>query len=45
MPATQTVSSGLGGRVLPGLLVIGLLGVAVASAVRFFVQPPPGPRP
>ena len=27
------------------LLVIGLLGIAVASAVRFFVQPPPGPRP
>ena len=45
MPATEAVSSELGGRVLPGLLVIGLLGVAVASAVRFFVQPPRGPRP
>ena len=44
MPETQAVSSEMGGRLLPGLLVIGLLGVAVASAVRFFVQPP-GPRP
>ncbi len=46
MPETQAVSSELGaGRLLPGLLVIGLLGIAVASAVRFFVQPPRGPRP
>ena len=45
MPPTESVSSELGGRLLPGLLVIGLLGVAVASAVRFFVQPPSGPRP
>ncbi|MBJ7357410.1 hypothetical protein [Nocardioides sp.] len=45
MPETQAVSSDLGGRLLPGLLVLGLLGVALASAVRFFVQPPPGPRP
>jgi hypothetical protein len=45
MPPTDAVSSDLGGRLLPGLLVIGLLGIAVASAVRFFVQPPPGPRP
>jgi hypothetical protein len=44
MPETKAVSSEMGGRLLPGLLVIGLLGVAVASAVRFFVQPPPGPR-
>ena len=45
MPPTEAVSSELGGRLLPGLLVIGLLGIAVASAVRFFVQPPSGPRP
>jgi hypothetical protein len=44
MPATDAVSSDLGGRLVPGLLVIGLLGVAVASAVRFFVQPPSGSR-
>lgn len=45
MPPTEAVSSELGGRLLPGLLVLGLLGIAVASAVRFFLQPPPGPRP
>ena len=44
MPRTQAVSSEMGGRLLPSLLVIGLLGIAIASAVRFFVQPPPGPR-
>ena len=45
MPPTDAVSSELGGRLLPGLLVLGLLGIAVAAAGRFFVQPPAGPRP
>ena len=44
MPETKAVSSEWGGRLLPTLLVIGLLGIAIASAARFFVQPPPGPR-
>jgi len=44
MPKTQAVSTEIGGRLLPGLLVLGLLGMAIASAVRFFLQPP-GPRP
>ena len=33
-----------GRGLLPALLVFGLIGIAVASAVRFFVRPPPGPR-
>ena len=44
MPKTQAVSTEWGGRLLPTLLVIGLLGIAIASAARVFVQPPPGPR-
>ncbi len=44
MPKTEPVSSEVGGRLLPGLLIIGLLGVALASGARFFVRPPTGPR-
>ena len=34
-----SVSSRMAGGLLPSLLIIGLLGVAVASGVRFFMQP------
>lgn len=44
MPETQAVSSDWGGRTVPSLLVLGLICAAIASAVRFFVQPPAGPR-
>ena len=44
MPATQSVSSEVGGRLLPGLLIFGLLALALASGARFFVRPPTGPR-
>ncbi|WP_309648525.1 hypothetical protein [Nocardioides sp.] len=44
MPATAPLSSTVAGKLLPGLLVIGLLGVAAASVLRFFVQPPRVPR-
>lgn len=43
MPDTTPISSRTAGGLLPSLLIIGLLGVAVASGVRFFVQPA-GPR-
>ncbi|GAA2014168.1 hypothetical protein [Nocardioides kribbensis] len=39
MPATTAISSRWSGGVLPSLLLIGLLGVAVASILRFFLQP------
>lgn len=38
---TATISSDTAGRVMPTLLLIGLLGVAAASVLRFVVQ---GPR-
>lgn len=44
MPATAPLSSAVAGKLLPGLLVIGLLGIAAASVLRFFVQPPRVPR-
>ncbi|MCY7396851.1 MAG: hypothetical protein LH468_12020 [Nocardioides sp.] len=40
MPATGAVSSGLAGRLLPTLMVIGLLGLGAATGMRFFVRPP-----
>ncbi|GAA4117800.1 hypothetical protein GCM10022215_18810 [Nocardioides fonticola] len=39
MPDTTEVSSRMASGLLPSLLIIGLLGVAVASGVRFFMQP------
>ncbi|MBZ5734387.1 hypothetical protein K8Z61_07745 [Nocardioides sp. TRM66260-LWL] len=39
MPATQAVGSRTAGGLLPSLLILGLIGIAVASGVRFFVQP------
>jgi hypothetical protein len=42
MPATQAVNSDMGNRAVPLLLVAGLLGLALTSAVRFFVRPPKG---
>ena len=32
----RSVSTSMGGRLLPGLLIVGLLGVAVASGLRYF---------
>lgn len=40
MPATLPVGSRVAGGLLPGLLIVGLIGIAVASGIRFFVQPP-----
>ncbi|MDX6371368.1 MAG: hypothetical protein QOD98_356 [Nocardioidaceae bacterium] len=45
MPQTEAVSSDLGDRAVPVLLILGLIGVALTSAVRFFVRPPRGPLP
>jgi hypothetical protein len=45
MPQTQAVSSDLGDRAVPVLLILGLIGIALTSAVRFFVRPPRGPLP
>jgi hypothetical protein len=45
MPQTEPVSSDLGNRAVPVLLVLGLVGLALTSAVRFFVRPPNGPQP
>ncbi|MXG91745.1 hypothetical protein [Nocardioides flavescens] len=39
MPPTQAVSSELGNRAVPVLLVLGLLGMALTTAVRLFVRP------
>lgn len=41
MPATESISSETAGRVMPTLLLLGLLGIAIASVLRFVVQ---GPR-
>ena len=43
MPQTEAVSSDLGDRAVPVLLILGLIGIALTSAVRFFVRPPQGP--
>jgi hypothetical protein len=43
MPQTEAVSSDLGNRTVPVLLLLGLVGIAVTTAVRFFVRPPQGP--
>ncbi|MDO9496392.1 MAG: hypothetical protein Q7J48_11875, partial [Nocardioides sp.] len=40
MPATTALTSSMAGGLLPTLLIVGLLGIAVASGLRFFVQPP-----
>ena len=40
MPETTALSSSMAGRLLPTLLIVGLLGIALASGLRFFVQPP-----
>jgi hypothetical protein len=45
MPQTEAVSSDLGDRAVPVLLILGLIGIALTSAVRFFVRPPRGPLP
>ncbi len=42
MPQTEAVSSDLGDRAVPVLLILGLIGIALTSAVRFFVRPPRG---
>jgi hypothetical protein len=43
MPETQAVSSDLGDRAVPVLLILGLIGIALTGAVRFFVRPPTEP--
>jgi hypothetical protein len=45
MPETRAVSSDLGNRAVPLLLICGLIGIALTSAVRFFVRPPRRPLP
>jgi hypothetical protein len=40
MPQTEAVSSDLGDRAVPTLLILGLLGIGITGAVRFFVRPP-----
>lgn len=40
---TAAISSSTAGRVMPALLLIGLLGIALASLLRFVVQPPRRP--
>jgi hypothetical protein len=45
MPPTQAVESDLGNRMLPALLIVGLVGLAITRGIRFFVQPPRGPNP
>lgn len=43
MPETQAVRSELGDQALPALLLVGLLGLGLTAAVRFFVRPPRRP--
>ncbi len=51
MPATKAVASRMSAGLIPALVLIGLLALGVAAAVRFFVRPPGGrmtvtaPRP
>jgi hypothetical protein len=40
MPQTEAVSSDLGDRAVPTLLILGLVGIAITGAVRFFVRRP-----
>jgi len=40
MPETQAVSSDIGDRAVPTLLILGLAGLLVTGVVRFFVRPP-----
>lgn len=40
MPETTALTSSMAGGLLPTLLIVGLLGIALASGLRFFVQPP-----
>ena len=44
MPETRAVNSDWGGRTVPSLMIVGLIALAIAGTIRFFVQPPPGPR-
>ena len=44
MPPTQAISSRAARGLLPSLLLIGLLGLAIASLLRFFFTPPAQPR-
>jgi hypothetical protein len=43
MPRTEAVSSDLGHRALPVLVLLGLIGIALTGAMRFFVRPPNRP--
>ncbi|HET6938179.1 MAG TPA: hypothetical protein VFI19_06230 [Nocardioides sp.] len=43
MPKTEAVDSDMGNHLVPLLLVIGLGGLALTRALRFFVRPPNGP--
>jgi len=40
MPRTAAMSSGVAARLLPMLMVVGLLGLGAATGMRFFVRPP-----
>lgn len=42
MPRTTALSSGLAARLLPLLMIVGLLGLGAATGARFFVRPPRG---
>lgn len=44
MPPTQAISSRAARGLLPSLLLVGLLGLAIASLLRFFGTPPAPPR-
>jgi hypothetical protein len=44
MPATAAVSSDFGNQAVPVLLLVGLVGLVLTTAVRFLVRPPRGPR-
>jgi hypothetical protein len=44
MPPTQAVSSRISQGLLPALVLVGLLGLLVTTALRFFVRPPRGTR-
>lgn len=45
MPETQAIASRAARGLLPSLLLVGLLGLAIASLLRFFGTPPAAPRP
>ena len=44
MPPTTAVSSSMSKGLIPALVLIGMLGLLVAGASRFFVRPPGGSR-